>query len=66
MSRRKLIEMTVDDLALNFLSYDRAEDEELPRGEIEEAIKAGEITKEEIVKRFSDALSPLDGIGKEA
>lgn len=44
------------DLAGALLYYDRKEDEELPRGEIEAAIEAGEITADEIVTRFSDEL----------
>ena len=55
-SRRKLIEDTVDDLVSNLLYYDRKEDEELPRGEIEAAIEAGEITVDEIGALFLTAL----------
>jgi hypothetical protein len=54
--RRKIIEATVEDLAANFLCYDREEDEELPRGAIEEAIWAGEITRREIVELFASEL----------
>lgn len=55
-TRREYIESTIDDLVGSFLYYDRKEDEELPRGEIEEAVKAGEITSEEIVKRFRKGI----------
>lgn len=34
-TRRQLIENTIDDLVSNFLYYDRKEDEDLPREEIE-------------------------------
>jgi len=47
---------TVSDLVTNFLYYDRKGDEDLPLGEIQEAIKKGEITEEEIVKRFQEKL----------
>jgi len=50
--RRKNIENTVEDLVSNFLYYDRKEDEDLPRGAIEEAVAAGEITVDEIVALF--------------
>ena len=56
-SRRELILDTVSDLVSNLLWYDRKEDEDLPRGEIEAAIAAGEITVEEIVVAFAAELS---------
>lgn len=59
MTRREIIKNTVSDLVLNFLSYDRKEDEDLPRGAIEDAVAKGEITKEEIVQLFSDELGDL-------
>jgi len=43
---------TIDDLAGSFLYYDRKEDERLPVGKIEELVRDGVITKEEIVQRF--------------
>jgi len=36
--------------------YNRKEDEDLPRGEIQKAIKRGEITIEEIVSAFKAEL----------
>ena len=47
--RRTLIQNTVSDLIGGFLYYDRKEDEDLPRGSVEEAIRAGEITIVEIL-----------------
>lgn len=55
-TRREHIEANVDDLITDFLYYDRKEDETLPVGAIEEAVKAGEITAEEIVARFASRL----------
>jgi hypothetical protein len=52
-ARRQLILDTASDLAANFMYYDRKEDEELPRGGIEEAVKNGEITEKEIVIAFA-------------
>lgn len=56
MARKENILAAVSDLAINFLYYDRKEDEELPRGQIEEAIEAGEITVDEIVAKFREGL----------
>ena len=53
----EIIENTIDDLISNFLYYDRKEDEELPVGAIQKAIKEGEITKEQIIKKFTDILN---------
>ncbi len=47
---------TIDDSISKFLYYDRKEDEDLPVGAIEEAIKLGEITYGEIVERFKEQL----------
>lgn len=50
--RRGLILDVISDLVSKFLYYDRKEDEELPRGAIEEAVKNGEITVDEICEEF--------------
>jgi hypothetical protein len=55
-TRRKRIEAKVADLVSDFLYYDRKEDENLPRGAIEEAIEMGEVSSDEIVGWFSYAL----------
>ncbi len=55
-TRRDRIYATVDDLVSNFLYYDRKEDEDLPRGAIEEAVKNGEISVDDIVGRFRARL----------
>ena len=47
---------TVADLVGSFLYYDRKEDEELPRGAIQEAIKNGAITTDEILAKFKEEL----------
>lgn len=56
VTRRKLIFRAVDDLVSDFVYYSRKEDEDLPRGAIEEAIQAGEITRKEIARRFKKSL----------
>lgn len=53
---KDLILNTVDDLAGKFMYYDRKEDEELPRGAIEQAIADGVITIDEIVDRFKSVI----------
>lgn len=56
-TRRGHILATAEDLMSNFLYYDRKECESLPRGSIEEAIKAGEVTVDELLAIFRAALS---------
>ena len=53
---KQLILDTVSDLVANFMYYDRKEDEDLPREQIEEAIASGEITVEEIVAKFEKEI----------
>jgi hypothetical protein len=55
-TKRELIFNTLEDLVSNFLYYDRKEDEDLPKGAIEKAIKDGEITVAEIVVEFEKQL----------
>ena len=56
MTRRDLILANANDLARDFLYYDRREDEELTEGEIQEAVEKGEVTKEEIIEEFKRQL----------
>tara|TARA_B110000046_G_scaffold172374_1_gene194091 strand:+ start:1779 stop:1961 length:183 start_codon:yes stop_codon:yes gene_type:complete len=51
------IENTIEDLVSDFLYYDRKEDEDLPRGAIQKAVKDGLITKEQIIKKFAESLN---------
>ena len=46
----------VEDLVSMFLYYDRKEDEDLPVGAIDDAIKNGEITIDEITSKFAESL----------
>jgi hypothetical protein len=55
--RRQIIEDTIRDLVKDFLNYDRQDDEELSAEDIEEAVKGGEITIDEMVKVFRDELN---------
>ncbi len=57
MERRERILAAANDLARDFLYYDRKEDEELVRGEIQEAVEKGEVTKDEIVEEFKNQLN---------
>jgi hypothetical protein len=47
---------TVTDAVSNLLYYDRKEDEQLPRGAIDEAVRQGEISADEIVEHFRSEL----------
>jgi hypothetical protein len=44
---------TVTDLVSSFLYYDRKDDEELPRGRIDELLESGELTVQAMVERFA-------------
>ena len=53
---KNTIENTLKDLVGAFLYYDRKEDEELPRGEIEKAIANGNVSIDEICQLFRNEL----------
>lgn len=55
-TKRELIEMTIADLVIALLDEDRGDDEELPRGAIEEALEAGELDVEHMVAAFRRKL----------
>jgi len=55
-TRKEQIIGTVQDLVGALLWYDRKEDEDLERGEIEAAIEAGEISVDEMIDIFSKEL----------
>ena len=55
-SLKQLILGTLEDMVADFLYYDRKEDEDLPRGAIEEAVAQGQITIDEIVNQFRQNL----------
>jgi len=50
------IKDTIDDLALNLVVYDRKEDEDLPLGAIEDAIKDNQITVNLMAAFFRESL----------
>jgi hypothetical protein len=49
---KNMIKGTIEDSVANFFYYNRKEDEELPVGKIEMAVKEGVLTKEEILEHF--------------
>lgn len=51
------IENTIEYLVSKFLYYDRKEDEDLPIGAIQKAVKDGLITKDQIIKKFAESLN---------
>ena len=55
MGRKDRILGTAQDLAIDFMVYDRKNDADLPLEEIEKAIKAGEVSEKEIVDAFAKA-----------
>ena len=55
-NRKDYIMANVDQFVIDFLYYDRSEDEDLPLDAIEEAIKAGETSVDEIAERFRSEL----------
>ena len=55
-TRREHILDCVEDLVGKLMCYDRKEDEDLPRGAIEAAVRAGEITRADIIAQFGDEL----------
>jgi hypothetical protein len=46
----------ISDLVADFLYYDRKEDEDLPRGAIDDAVASGAITIDEMVAEFRREL----------
>ena len=52
LEERALIFGAVEDMVTDLLSYDRREDEQLPRGAIEEAVASGLVTVDEVVACF--------------
>lgn len=64
MTRREIIYTTVRDLVESLLNDGRKEDEELPRGAIEEAVQAREVTVADLCLIFNthlwSALGPTE------
>lgn len=53
---KEMILNTIDDLCSDFTYYDRKEDEQLSMEQLDEAVKSGEITIDEMVERFRKNL----------
>ncbi len=53
---KKTILDTISDLCSSFLYYDRKDDEELTMEQLNEAVKSGEITIDEMVDEFRKHL----------
>lgn len=52
MERKQLIVNTISDLCMDFLYYDRKEDDELTQNDLIEAVKNKEITIDQMVNVF--------------
>ena len=48
---------TIDDTVAKLVYYDRKEDEELPVGAIDQAVRDGVITVDEMVEKFREVLT---------
>lgn len=55
VSKKKILN-TLNDAWINLFYYERKEDDVLPVGAIESAIKTGVITVDEMVKSFRDQI----------
>jgi hypothetical protein len=55
--KKQLILNNIQDLVTDFLWYDRKEDDDLPPEAIEDAIKEGTITIDEMVEEFKKHLT---------
>ena len=53
---RELILVQIRDLVKDLLYYDRKDDEKLPVGAIDQAVKSGDITIEDMVREFKRSL----------
>ncbi len=56
MSAKEPIFRAVDTMVVDFLYYDRKGDEELPLYYIEEAVRTGTVSEDEIVAHFRSEL----------
>lgn len=56
MTQKEYILATVQDLCANFLYYDRKEDDDLSTEDLEDAVKNGIITIDEMVEEFRNQL----------
>jgi len=59
---RKTALLVLSDLALNFVAYNRDEDEDLPSGSIEELVENNVLTVEEMTEQFGKALKKHLGV----
>ena len=65
ISRRQKILNATSDVALNLVAYDRKGDEDLRLGQIEDALRAGEITLKEIGDHFLEAFKKHSGVSED-
>jgi len=59
MNKKTIILNTIRDLCLDFIYYDREEDEELSKDQLNDAIRNGEISIDEIVAEFRKHLDQI-------
>ena len=56
-TKKEYLMEAVDDLVVNLVYYDRKEDEDLSRVDVDEMFKSGDITVEEVIVTFSKELN---------
>jgi len=61
LSKKEQALIIVPDLTADYLYYNRKEDEELSVSDIENLFNSGELTVDEVVEVFKEAL--INGIG---
>jgi len=54
---RTLVQNTVDDMVTNFFYYDRKGDDELQLDALENALRSGDLTKQDIIDMFAAAVN---------
>lgn len=56
LEMRKLIKETVKDAAIDFMVHDRKEDKELSRDALDNALRSGIMSVDEVVKYFRETI----------
>lgn len=56
LADKEYVDDVISDLISDLLYYDRKEDDTLPRGHIENMIKDGELTVDELIEMFATHL----------
>lgn len=63
-SKKELALGTIDDMVADYAHYDRRNDDELSKANLNHLIESGELTKKEIIDRFTKAVNEWLGGGR--